>query len=60
MLVRKNVDECISLFSTTVATLKHHIHIKRVQLVFYNDMKNSVAKSDSLIHLDYSESYENK
>ena len=60
VLVKKSVDECISLFNTTVATVKHHIHVKRVQLVFYSDVKNNLARNDILIHLDYSESYENK
>ena len=41
-------------------TLKNHIHVKRVQFKYYNDAKANLAKNEILMHVDYSESYENK
>ena len=40
--------------------IRKYADAKRVQFVFYNDVKNNLAKIDILIHLDNSERYENK
>ena len=60
VLFKTSIDKSIRLLHITVKTLKRHIQIKRVQFNFYNDAKNSLTKSEVLIHADYSESYENK
>ena len=57
---KASIDESIHLLNSTIKTLKHHIHVKRVQFKFYNDAKANLAKNEILIHVDYSESYENK
>ena len=60
VLFKKSIDESIRLLNSTVKTLKHHILVKHVQFNFYNDVKNNLTKNEVLIHVDYSESYENK
>ena len=46
--------------NSTIKTLKHHIHVKRVQFKYYNDAKANLAKYEILTHVNSSESYENK
>ena len=43
-----------------ISILKQHIFVKRVQVQSYNDMKDNLRSNDILVHVDYSESYENK
>ena len=43
-----------------MTALKLHIHVKRVQFTFCNDVKNNLAKNDILIRADYGESHESK
>ena len=57
MLFKESIDSTIRRFKSTMTTLKHHIHVKRVQFNYYNDVKNNLGKSDLLTHVDYSESY---
>ena len=59
VLFKTSIDESIHLLNSTVKTLKHHIHVKYVQFKYYNDAKANLAKNEILIHVDYSESYEN-
>ena len=39
--------------------LKRHIYRKREQVVIYNKQKDEVNTAEALIHVDYSESYNN-
>ena len=57
---KTSIDKSIHLLNSTIKILKHHIHVKRVQFKYYNDAKANLAKNEILIHVDYSESYENK
>ena len=58
-LERSNTDGIVVL-NNHIATLKKHIYVKRVQVKSYNDLKDNLKENDLLIHVDYSESYENK
>ena len=60
MFFKTSIDASIHLLNSTIKTLKHHIQVKRVQFKCYNDAKANLAKNEILIHVDYSESYENK
>ena len=44
----------------SVLVCLNHMHVKRVQFAFYNNVKNNLAKNDIVIHVDYSESCDNK
>ena len=58
MLVKKSVNECITLFNTAMTT-----NIKYMFSAFHFLLqwrKKNPAKNDFLIHLDNSKSYENK
>ena len=59
-LFKKTIDSAIRKFKSTITTLKPHIYVKRVQFNYFNNIKNNLGKSDLLVHVDYSESYENK
>ena len=60
VLFKKSIEESIHLLNSTSKTLKNHINVKRVQFNYCNNVKSSLAKNEILIHVDYSESYENK
>lgn len=60
MLFNKSIADSLYLLETSMKSLKQHIYVKRVQLNHYNDLKNNLGKNDILVHVDYSESYENK
>ena len=59
-LFKETIDSAIRKFKSTITTLKPHIYVKRVQFNYYNNIKNNLGKSDLLVHVDYSENYENK
>ena len=58
--LKQVINESIRLLDSTVKNLKHHIHVKRIQFNFCNNVKNNLTRNEVLIHVDYSESYENK
>ena len=60
MMFHKSFEESICLLDTTIISLKRHIFVKRVQYKHYVDFKSNLGKNDILVHVDYSESYENK
>ena len=60
MMFHKSFEESICLLDTTIISLKRHIFVKRVQYKHYVDFKNNIGKNDIFVHVDYSESYENK
>ena len=37
------VEESINLLNNTINNLKQHIHVKRVQMRYYNDVKNNLC-----------------
>lgn len=45
---------------SSVEPLKSHIHRKRKQYEYYNDLKRNLTKNECLIQVDYSASYCNK
>ena len=58
----KNLEksEFYNEWEKMVLDLKEHIHRKRIQASAYNACKIDLAPGEALIHIDYSESYENK
>ena len=60
MLSKESIDSAIRKFKSTITKLKHHMYVKHVQFNYYNNIKNNLGKSDLLVHVEYSESYENK
>ena len=55
-----SIDESIGLLNGAIKILKRHIHLRRVQLYFYNNVKNEIIKIEVLIDVDYSDSCKNK
>ena len=43
----------------TISNLKRHIHRKREQVTSYNKQKDELKTGKALVHVDYSESYNN-
>ena len=43
-----------------VIELKEHIHRKRMQAAAYNSSKKNLKQGKAIVHVDYSESYNNK
>ena len=50
----------IELFNELVKILKAHLFVKRTQNTHYNRLKENVEINEFIIHVDYSESYEDK
>ena len=55
-----STNEAIDLFEEHVKIFKNHIFIKRVQNRKYNDLKENLKEGEVIIHVDYSENYQNK
>lgn len=53
-------EEAWHQWCESVAGLKEHIHRKRSQVGYYNEVKNELQKNECIVHVDYSESYCNK
>ena len=53
-------DEAWEKWCSSIDVLKSHIHRKRKQNEFYNELKRNLNKNDCIIQVDYSESYCNK
>ena len=60
ILSKKSINESIDLFKRTIGALKKHIYVKRVQFEFYDEVKNNLSRNETLVHVNYSENYENK
>ena len=52
-------DQDIEKWNSTILTIKKHIHQKRKQVASYNQQKLDLKPGEALIHVDYSESYNN-
>ena len=50
----------IELFNELVKILKAHLFVKRTQNTHYNRLKENVEINEFIIHVDYSESYEDR
>ena len=55
-----SVTDAIELFKQQIAVLKKHLFTKRNQTSEYNEVKDNLKQNDLLIHVDYSENYNNK
>ena len=54
------IGSAILKFTSTIATLKYHIHVKRAQCNHQNSIKSNLGRNDILVHVHYSKGYENK
>ena len=52
-------DQAIEKWNSTILTIKKHIYRKRKQVASYNQQKLDLKPEETLIHVDYSESYSN-
>ena len=53
ILSKKIINENIDLFKRTIGALKKHIE-------FYDEVKNNLSRNEIVVHVNYSENYENK
>ena len=60
MLFKESIDIATRKFTSTMTTLKHHIHVKRVQFNQYSSIKSNLGRNDILVHVEYSERCEDK
>ena len=54
------VTDAIELLKQQIAVLKRHLFTKRTQASTYTEVKDNLKQKDLLIHVDYSENYNNK
>ena len=59
-LVTVAVSDAIDRVNNQVESLKQHIYVKRQQVKCYNEIKENLEEDEILLHVDYSENYENK
>ena len=52
-------DDPVCTFKSRIEVLKEHIFVKRVQNDAYNKHKAELSDGDSLVHVDFAESYRN-
>ena len=55
-----DVEEAIELFNEQGKILKAHIFVKRTQNTHYTWLKENLKTNEFIIHVDYSENYEDK
>ena len=55
-----SVTDAIEFLKQQIAVLKRHLLTKRTKTSTYNDVKDNLKQNDLLIHVDYSENYNNK
>ena len=55
-----SVTDAIESLKQQIAVLKRHLFTKRIQASTYNEVKDNLKQNDLLIHVDYSENYNNK
>lgn len=60
VLVSTPFDEVESKLKTKIKELKLHIYVRNEQYKVYNKLKMEMPPNAILVHVDYSESYENK
>ena len=51
--------QVIPILVATISNLKRHIYRKREQVAIYNKQKDELRTGETLIHVDYSENYNN-
>ena len=59
LMNRPWVDKNTEKWNSTILTIKTHIYRKRKQMTSYNQQKLDLKPGETLIHVDYSESYSN-
>ena len=52
--------DAVSDFKNNISNLKHHYYNKRVQSAKYKHMIDNLEEGEILVHVDYSENYNNK
>ena len=52
-------DDPVWTFKSQIEVLKEHISVKRVQNDAYNKHKAELSDGDSIVHVDFAESYRN-
>ena len=57
---KMGIVDAINLLKQQIVVLKSHLFTKRTQLECYNTIKENLKQSDLLIHVDYSQNYDNK
>ena len=55
-----DIEDAIALFNDHMKVLKAHIFVKRTQNTTYNALKNNLKENEIIVHVDYSENYNNK
>ena len=55
-----SVTDAIKSLKQQIAVLKRQLFTKRTQASAYNEVKDNLKQNDLLIHVDYSENYNNK
>ena len=55
-LYHLNVEDFLKKLQEAIGVAKRHIHVNRVQVNFYNDIKENL-KGNVVLHVDYSENY---
>ena len=56
---KMGIVDAINLLKQQIVVLKSHLFTKRTQLECYNTIKENLKQSDLLIHVDYSQNYDN-
>ena len=54
------IDEIKNVLLDKIKELKLHLFVRNEQYNTYNRLKNEMSDNNMLVHVDYSESYENK
>ena len=54
-----SMEDAIKLFNEQLVILKRHIHVKRIQNVEFNRIKDNLHSNELLIQVDYAEGQEN-
>lgn len=60
VMVKRKLTDVLNLLESAIRTLKEHMYTKRVQYCHYNEIKSNLKRNQLLLHVGYSESYENK
>ena len=59
-LYHLNVEDFLKKFQEAIEVAKRHIHVKRVPVNCYNDIKENIKENDVILHVYYSGNYEYK
>ena len=54
------VENALEAIDSQISILKIQIYVKRVQVQCYNNQKDGLKDNDLMVHVDYSENYDNR